>query len=882
MTFSEMLNALTISRLKVLADKFGLGLPARASKAERVANLSSLKGRLHDVLEAMTIEDLRDIRRAFDQTVGGTKAELIKRVEAGIRGVSTPSRRRTASTSDDNDIDSYGSISCSSSDYGSVFLQRITFDQAAARHPPRDYQREAVELLERKLVPGRPCLIHVATGGGKTRIANDYIAKAFANSRGQWVLWVTKDWALLEQAASDLSRRHNGWTNRLRRWGGDGTILHPLAEGAGQSGTIVYTTLATLANGDRIKVSPKPVLVVWDECHWGADGSIAKKLKLWGKNEKGKTRLLGLTATPRRDANSGFHRILTRDFATLVDQGYLARPIQERVATGIAWAPQVDSKNGDVTAASLRELAQNRQRNQLIVQQYVRHPDRYGKTIVFACNVDHAQMLARDFAAAGVPTDVVHSQRSQQENQEAMKAFAKTSDGKRILVNVAMLTTGFDAPHTRSIFLARPTLSDILFSQMVGRGARKHEPSGKETFHLVEFADTLEQFANLIQRPSDWYGTTGATTTGARSSTQRSPKRAAFTFDPDGQPFSFGETEDVPTPLRGLWSRHGQTFGLEFELTSERFERDMRMEEWLRVAEPLREAIASALPGLVADRCIANYVGFEGKNHCVWNVERDNSCGWEVTTRVLEGEAGMREVMDGLAALDAAAQALGLRVNHSTGTHVHIGWKGRTFSQVKRALELVRLFEPALATLVSPSRIAAYTPERNSYDLEQPNIYCQPLSDAFTAMRIARLTHEEQVQRRITPHQRRYVTLNLRPLGDIGTMEVRLHGGTLDAGKILLWLSLWQQLFWAAENRNNMGPVPEVADAARITPHGDILALARAWLPWSSTTFRQRLHARRLEVRNLWRHPDLTPWLRFCDTWDPQHFIGLTPSTVTK
>jgi hypothetical protein len=110
-------------------------------------------------------------------------------------------------------------------------------------------------------------------------------------------------------------------------------------------------------------------------------------------------------------------------------------------------------------------------------------------------------------------------------------------------------------------------------------------------------------------------------------------------------------------------------------------------------------------------------------------------------------------------------------------------------------------------------------------------------------------------------------------------MEVRLHGGTLDATKILLWLSLWQQIFWAAENRIGKGPVPERPDAKQITPSGDILALAAEWLPWSSTTFRQRLHARRLEVSNLWRRPDLRHWLEFQKHWNQSCFEALSPLT---
>jgi superfamily II DNA or RNA helicase len=750
---------------------------------------------------------------------------------------------------------------------------RAAFDPAAAACEPRAYQREAASLLARELVRGTPGLVHVATGGGKTRIANDYLASE-APGRG-WRLWVTKDWSLLEQAAVDLARRHRGWAARLRRWGGTGTILHPLAEWDGrEQGVVVYTTLASLAKQRRLDVAAKPDLVVWDECHWGADGAAARRLRRWGA--EGRVRLLGLTATPRPPARSGFRRLFERDFATLVAEGHLARPIVEEVETGVKWAPRRRFTGGDVTAASLRALGAHAGRNRRIVGRYLEHADRYGKTLVFACDVEHAEALALRFRAAGVPTELVHSGRLEAENRAAVASFAKTAGGAQVLVNVAMLATGFDVPHVRSVFLARPTLSDVLFAQMVGRGARPHAPTGKESFHLVEFADTVERFRELLQRPPESYG--------CRSSASRAPsaravrevpaRRDTFTFDPDGRPLSFDVSEQTPRPLRGLWTRSGQTFGLEFELTRPGFCAATSTADWLAVAEPLREALARALPGRVGEKCLPDYVGFEGKDHRVWNVERDNSCGWEVTTRVLEGEAGMREVVEGLAALSRAADDLGLRVNHATGAHVHLAWKGKDIGDVRRALELVRLFEPALATLVPPSRLARFDPTGGRYDLAAPNGFCQPLSTVFTARRIAALRSEREVLALSEPHRRRFVTLNLRPLGELGTMEVRLHGGTLEAGKILLWLSLWQQLFWAAENRAGAGPVPVVRDTGRIVPDGDLLALASAWLPWSSQLFRQRLHQRRLEVRQLWRHPDLAPWLAFADRWEPRHFAG--------
>ena len=87
--------------------------------------------------------------------------------------------------------------------------------------------------------------------------------------------------------------------------------------------------------------------------------------------------------------------------------------------------------------------------------------------------------------------------------------------------------------------------------------------------------------------------------------------------------------------------------------------------------------------------------------------------------------------------LEKAADEQGLRLNHRTGTHIHLGWLGKDVDEVKRALLAVRLFEPEVATLVAPSRLVAY--EEGRYDVDAPNPFCQPVSRVFTARRLARV-----------------------------------------------------------------------------------------------------------------------------------------------
>jgi len=166
-----------------------------------------------------------------------------------------------------------------------------------------------------------------------------------------------------------------------------------------------------------------------------------------------------------------------------------------------------------------------------------------------------------------------------------------------------------------------------------------------------------------------------------------------------------------------------------------------------------------------------------------------------------------------------------------------------------------------MATLVAPSRVFHF--DGVSYDFHNPNEYCRPLSSVFTAARLRRVHRRSQVLDIAEEQEARYVTFNIKPLETIHTVEVRMHGGTLKAGKILAWVSLWQQLLWAAAHRED---VPEVPDAKVLRPDGDIVALAREWLPDARQTlqarFLEKLEARRREIES-----DLPPAVRAEGVW---------------
>jgi hypothetical protein len=518
----------------------------------------------------------------------------------------------------------------------------------------------------------------------------------------------------------------------------------------------------------------------------------------------------------------------------------------------------------------LRELARSDARNDAIVKHYLSNVGHYGKTIVFACDIDHVDRLAMLFIRNGIAARGVHSKQPAGEAQRAIERFK--SGAVQLLVNVEMLTHGFDVPDAKTVFLCRPTTSDILFAQMVGRAARRDDATGKTSFYVVEFTDNVTEHGELFKTSQQYFS--GAYPGGRPLPSVRVPstprtRLGQHGYDPTGAPTWIPDSGDLPESVRGLWFRQGQTFGIEFELTPEEGPIPEIGQAWLSVAQKLRTVLAAALPGRVAEQVIEGYAGNEGgKDHSVWNVEHDGSAGWEVTTRVLKNQEGFLEIDTACQALDWAAAKLGLRVNHLTGTHIHIGWLRRHVAEVKRLLAIVRLFEPALASLVAPSRVVHF--EGSRYHTSEPNIYCRPISNVFSDRVIRGIHSWEDLWRVTAPADARNVTLNLRPLSSQSTVEVRQHHGTLEARKILLWISLWQQLLWAATHAVD---VPEVPDTMVLKPFGDIVQLASRYLPAADQPQQrgllQRLAARRTEIREFqWKlAADLAPWVAATKGW---------------
>jgi ATP-dependent helicase IRC3 len=357
-------------------------------------------------------------------------------------------------------------------------------------------------------------LVVVPTGGGKTLLAAHWLLTNHV-AKGGRVLWLAHRRSLLRQAFSTFARIGNVAAPRketlnliaisaaFAKWS-QVSPEHDVVFSSVQTAVLEANSgfVAELCDG-----SPGGLFVVIDEAHHAPaprSYELLKKLKKWG------CPLLGLTATPVRTdeddekrlsalfENTVVYQVTRRE---LTERGILAAPSFETVKTNVDvekdFTPedyQHLARFGELGPNVLARLAKNASRNGLIVDHYVRRQGTYGPTIVFAADTLHAQTLASEFRKKGVDADYVDYSRD-----DAQDVILRYQEKRKpdVLVNVEMLTEGFDAPHTRTVFIARPTRSEGLLAQMVGRALRGKASNGNDRAYLVTFLDTWQQFDAL-------------------------------------------------------------------------------------------------------------------------------------------------------------------------------------------------------------------------------------------------------------------------------------------------------------------------------------------------------------------------------------------------
>ena len=397
---------------------------------------------------------------------------------------------------------------------------------------PYNHQKDAMaklSLIDKE--ESFSTLVVLPTGGGKTYTASTWLLKNAIDKKKK-ILWIAHRQMLLDQAAESFQR-------------------FAYAEAMPHISEFTYRIVSGSSNHDRsIDISPRDNILILSKDSIGRNLSVLDNW-LKGENEvycvideahhaTAKTyrkiikyvemrvpnmKLLGLTATPYRTAKEE-EGLLTKIFKDGVDEsGNVVKGdlgityqigLKELINARILSTPIFECKyteedyGADLGLDALEhiqrldvlpeelatEIASSAARNKLIVDTYVNKAKEYGQTIVFAVNINHAIALNKLFSKAGVKSDYIVSDIrdaktgviiSREDNERKLQQYR---DGKlQVLINVNILTEGVDLPQTKTVFLARPTVSKILMTQMVGRALRGTAAGGTAKAYIVSFVD---------------------------------------------------------------------------------------------------------------------------------------------------------------------------------------------------------------------------------------------------------------------------------------------------------------------------------------------------------------------------------------------------------
>lgn len=221
-------------------------------------------------------------------------------------------------------------------------------------------------------------------------------------------------------------------------------------------------------------------LVITDEAHHGTAKSYRRIYKYFGQNPRCK--FLHVTATPKRTDGVGMHNVVDSvayqmDLVDAIHQGWLC-PIRQRFITvdGLNLS-QVKTKaggdlaDGELERAFLGESTEDEERMLHEVAAPTVQEAAGRATLMFCPGVEYAQkMTAALNAYDGVNAECVIGATDKDERKRIIERYKQRKT--QILVGVGVFTEGFDAPGTVVVANVRPTKSESLYLQIIGRGTR--------------------------------------------------------------------------------------------------------------------------------------------------------------------------------------------------------------------------------------------------------------------------------------------------------------------------------------------------------------------------------------------------------------------------
>jgi DNA repair protein RadD len=252
-----------------------------------------------------------------------------------------------------------------------------------------------------------------------------------------------------------------------------------------------------------------------DEAHHVASPSYRKVLAA-AKVANSKVAIFGVTATANRGDKKGLVGIFDNvadqiPIRDLILEGHLVRPRTFVIDVGTQGAlGAVKQVAGDFNMDQVAQIMDHAPLNEKIVEEWKKHAgDR--RTVVFCSTIEHADHVCMAFLAGGVSAETVDGKMGERDRRAVLARFDRGEI--QVIVNVAVLTEGWDCQPVSCVVLLRPSSYKSTMVQMIGRGLRKVDPERypgirKDDCVVLDFGTsvlmhgTIDQDVDLDQKGS--------------------------------------------------------------------------------------------------------------------------------------------------------------------------------------------------------------------------------------------------------------------------------------------------------------------------------------------------------------------------------------------
>ena len=325
----------------------------------------------------------------------------------------------------------------------------------------RPYQEIAVDDAATALDKHKNTIVVAPTGAGKTIMLSALVGKRF--QVGNKVLVLQHRDELVRQNKTKFSRVNPDITTSIV----DGNEKD-------WSGSTIFSMVQTLSRENNLSNINHFDLVVVDESHHAVADTYMRIINKV-KEANNSVEIVGFTATPNRGDKKGLKKVFTNcshqiEISTLIREGFLVPPKTFVIDVGV----QKDLANvrktvTDFDMSEVEKIMNKRAINEKIVAEWQDKAETR-KTVVFCSTINHAQDVCDEFRRANIRAEIVTGDTPSEERKQILKDLEHGD--VQVVVNVAVLTEGFDAPPISCIVLTRPCSYKSTMVQMIGRGLR--------------------------------------------------------------------------------------------------------------------------------------------------------------------------------------------------------------------------------------------------------------------------------------------------------------------------------------------------------------------------------------------------------------------------